>query len=1371
MQHIGLRMKIGLGFGASIILSLALGLIAVEKMSAVDNKSIILTQEFAPEVDVANNLERLALKTMYNMRGYALTGEKSYLRESEKELNEAEKYLNDALVLGARSPNLVKLRENSALLSSTMREYKGLADKTIALNESISDDHVLMDKAAKTFLDSCLAYLSGQTKTREEQIATGSGTMGLREQLRKITRINEIIDLGNNVRIDNFKSQALRNPIIMQNALARFDEMYTKLDELRDSTQQDMNLRDIAATKEAARQYKSTMEDLLSNWLALQDVSNKREAVAANVLEIAQATSKAGIANTLAIANEAESTLSTASTVVIVGLVAASLLGLVVAFSISRIITRPLVAIVGAMEEIAEGDFRREVDFRSKDEVGVLADAFRKIQKSLREKTTQAEAIAAGDFSHTSLMAGERDTLGAALSRMTASLRQFKLQNERSDWIKSGLNMLSAKLTGETDSKRLADTMLRFLASYLGAQIATLYLADDAGTLALQGSYAVGKQGSLADDAFKPGEGLAGQAFLEKDLILTTDIPDDYLRISSSFGESSPRNILALPFTREDKAIGVMELGSFEAFSEMKIAFLRLASESLTVAFDSIQKQAKVRELLERTQTQASQLLDQQEELKSVNEELEEHTQALRRSEENLRQQQEELQALNEELEEKNSALEQQTDMILQKNQDLEEVQRDIERKAAELEITSRYKSEFLANMSHELRTPLNSLLLLSRSLRDNGAGHLSSDEVEAAGIIFKNGKDLLNLINDILDISKIEAGKMSMNLEAVQLDVVTEHLKMDFQHQAEQKGLRLQVEVEEGLPVSILTDAQRLEQILRNLLSNAMKFTEQGAITVRIHRPDLAVEPGRTRLDPSQSIAFTIADTGIGIPADKHRDIFEAFQQVDGSTSRKYGGTGLGLSITRELIWLLGGEIALASELGVGTTFTVTLPVAGPVPMAGAADAGQSSLGPIAQPGRPSVGQAAPAPVSVVSRIPDDRKDVTQEDKAVLIIEDDPDFAKILYNLCHDKGFKALAAATGEEGLALVEQYLPTAVILDIRLPGINGWTVLNSLKKSPVTRHIPVHVISVHDALHDALTMGAIGFLTKPVDREDLDTAIVRIEAMVEKKVKDLLLVEDNADLRKSIKALVGDLGVNVIEVEGGHQALEALRKQRFDCMILDIGLQDMNGFELLKRLENERETGIPPVIVYTGKELTKNEERELRKHAESIIIKGARSEERLLDEVTLFLHRMVSALPQSKQRMIINLHNRDAMLEGKKILIVDDDMRNLFAVSRILEEKGLHVLKAEDGVKALEILESIPEVDLVLLDIMMPVMDGYQTLKKIREQSRFTHLPVIALTAKAMKEDREKCIVAGANDYLSKPVDVDKLLSMMRVWLYGK
>ena len=1042
------------------------------------------------------------------------------------------------------------------------------------------------------------------------------------------------------------------------------------------------------------------------------------------------------------------------SMIILAAVIAAGILfGLGLTAFISRGITKPMGEIVEAMGRIANGDHSRDVPMDRRDEIGVLAEAYRKIQLSLKKKVTLAEAVASGDFSRQVEPSGEADLLGAALARMTDSLRRFKAMADRTDWIKTGLNELSAKLTGELDARTLAGQVLGFLVPYLGAQIATLYLKTEDGRLVLVGSYAFNKRKALAE-SLEMGQGLVGQAALEGQIISVTDIPEDYLRINSSFGDSPPRNILALPLVRGEDLIGVMELGSFTEFSDKKMELLDLAAEPLAAAFDSLSKQAKVRELLNRTQTQAGQLQQQEEELRASNEDLEEQAQALRQSEEELRQQQEELQVLNEELEEKNTFLEEQKSLILSQNQDLDRTRQDLERKAQEVEVASRYKSEFLANMSHELRTPLNSLLILSRSLSDNDAGRLSAEDVESAEIIYKNGHDLLNLINDILDLSKIEAGKMTLELAPVPLRGLTESILKDFKAIAESKNLILAVEMEEGLPAAIRSDSQRLEQILRNLLSNALKFTDKGSVVTRIHRP----RSGSSRLAPDTAVAFSVIDTGIGIPADKQSEIFEAFRQADGSTARRYGGTGLGLSITRELSRILGGEISLLSSPGAGSTFTVTLPEAGPDP--------SEQTDPV---------QAAPAEpeaqATMVPSIPDDREQLTDADKTVLIIEDDPDFAGILANMIRAKGFKVLAAATGEEGLKLAEKHLPLGVLLDVRLPGINGWTVLGSLKDNHLTRHIPVHVISAHDDPRLALNLGAVGFFSKPTSREELDQALERIASVAEKKVKDLLLVEDNPQMRRAVLDLVGDLGVKVTQAETGTQALEALATASFDCMVLDLGLPDMSGLELLKRVEQNPGLSAPPVIVYTGRDLTKDEEREISSHAESIIIKGARSEDRLLDEVTLFLHRMVSSLPRAKQRRLVDLRNRDAMLEGKKILVVDDDMRNLFAIAKVLEDKGLLVVKAEDGNKALSALDSEPRVDLVLLDIMMPGMDGYETLRRIRAQGRFAKLPVIALTAKAMREDREKCLAAGANDYLAKPLDLDKLLSMMRVWLYGK
>lgn len=1032
------------------------------------------------------------------------------------------------------------------------------------------------------------------------------------------------------------------------------------------------------------------------------------------------------------------------------GGVASVLAGFVLSVVMSLSITRPLEKITVYARRIATGESAMLIDIWQKDEVGVLAEAFRELQRSIVEKTRVAEAIAAGDLDQHVRLAGEHDTLGRSINHMTQALQGTRQQNERIDWIKSGVNELSMRMRDETDSRRLAGRLLGFLTPYLGAQAAVLYLLDDDGNLVFQAGYASGNEDGDGPGVV-PADGLAGRAAIEGTLVSISDIPEGCLRVNAAFGDVAPRHMLALPFTYQDRLVGVLELGAFDPFPEQALEFLRRIAEPLAVTFDTLDRQARLRDLLERTQQQAVTLQEQQEELRTANEELEEHAQTLGRSEEELRQQQEELQALNEELEEKNNALEQ--------------ARQDVERKAVDLEVASRYKSEFLANMSHELRTPLNSLLLLSRNLRDNASGRLSADEVEAAGIIYKNGNDLLTLINDILDLAKVEAGKLSLHLESVCLADVGRSILVDFNHVAEAKGIYLRHETEEGLPLTIRTDRRRLEQILRNLVSNALKFTEKGGVVLRLHRADAGLGQPHSGGDGGM-IAFSVSDTGIGIPPDKHQAIFEAFHQVDGTSSRRYGGTGLGLSITRELARLLGGRVTVVSEPGCGSTFTFLVPAEVPAP------ASPIWSLPVAPPA-PGPGPGPAAAALPVPFIPDDRETVGEGDKVILIVEDDPDFATVLRDLARGKGFRAVAAATGEEGLHLAERFAPLGVILDIRLPGISGWTVLGALKRNHATRHIPVHVVSVHDAPRDAVNsqiMGAVGFLNKPVDGEELEQAFEKIASISEKTVKDLLLVEDDPDLRRGIRQLVADLDVNVTEAGSGTQALETLADRRYDCMILDIGLSDMCGFELLRRLEEEGQVSVPPVIVYTGRDLTREEEMELYRHADSIIIKGARSEERLLDEVTLFLHRMVGTLSEPKQRMLLDLHHRDAALEGKKVLVVDDDMRNLFALSKVLTEKGLRILKADDGAKALEVLQAEPDVDAVLMDIMMPGLDGYEAMRRIRRDPRFVDLPLIALTAKAMKEDRGKCLAAGASDYLSKPVDVDKMLSLLRVWLYG-
>jgi len=744
---------------------------------------------------------------------------------------------------------------------------------------------------------------------------------------------------------------------------------------------------------------------------------------------------------------------------------------------------------------------------------------------------------------------------------------------------------------------------------------------------------------------------------------------------------------------------------------------------------------------MEELAKQGEELQTQQEELKQMNEELEEQAQ-------NLKQQQEELQMTNEELEEQTQSLE-------AKNLEVEASKNDIEQKTKQLEISSKYKSEFLANMSHELRTPLNSLLILSKDLSENRNKNLDSIQVESAEIIYKSGCDLLVLINEVLDLSKIEAGKMSINIEPVSLKNFTNELIREFKHHAEQKGLKLNAKLDQKLPELIRTDSQRLNQILKNILSNAIKFTEKGSVSISIDR------------NTESTVIISITDTGIGIMEDKQLAIFEPFQQAEGGTSRKYGGTGLGLSISRELAKLLGGEIKLSSKLNEGSTFSLIIPLEivqeQEYKSANTPDSYREKESALSKPRLLNESKYLNYP-----NVKDDRDTITDDDKTVLIIEDDLKFAAILLKQANKKGFKCLSAATGEDGLSLALKYKPQAIILDMVLPGINGHAILLELKANPSLRHIPVHIISAKERSLELIREGAVEYLMKPVAKEDLEGAFNRIENFVSRKIKNLLIIEDNENSRKAMRILIGNGDVKCFEAATGKEALTLYEQNHIDCIILDIGLPDTSGFELIYKLENIKGHNLPPVIVYTGKELTKEENNELQKYAESIIIKGVKSEERLLDETALFLHRTISNLPKSKQLIINNLYDREAIFNSKKILLVDDDMRNLFALSKILKERGMEIIKAENEKNALEMLNMHPDIELVLMDIMMPEMDGYEAMKQIRSQVKFENLPVIALTAKAMKDDKQKCIDAGANDYITKPIDIERLLSLMRVWL---
>ncbi|CAK8724750.1 hypothetical protein KKHLCK_14880 [Candidatus Electrothrix laxa] len=990
----------------------------------------------------------------------------------------------------------------------------------------------------------------------------------------------------------------------------------------------------------------------------------------------------------------------------------------------------------------------------------------------LRQLTRWSGQVADGDLSILDISApnNEIGQLNRIFRQTVMSLQQAAEENKRYNWLQTGQLELDDQLRGDQSLSELSKRIINYLAAYIGAQIGALYIQDKE-LLQLQASYAYTLRKDLSE-RFALGEGLVGQAALEKKTLIIAKVPDDYIQVHSGLGKRKPHNIVVVPFVYNDSVKAVLELGTFTDFTELQISFLENVGEKLAVAINGAQARNQLQKALAITTEQTDILQSQQDELKTANEELEEQTQRLRASEEELQANQDQLMATNEELEEKNSSLNRQKEKIEQANEDLKLSRIEIERKAKEVAKASKYKSEFLANMSHELRTPLNSLLLLAQTLEKNRKGNLTKDDVESIRIIRNSGKDLLYLINDILDLSKIEAGQMILVQDDILISELLAELKSTFLHLAEEKGLPLHFILAEDVPNVIRSDQKRIDQILKNLLSNALKFTEHGAITVSV---SLCTDPS---VFP-ESIAIAVQDSGVGIPLNKQKIIFEAFQQADGGTARKYGGTGLGLSISRELAELLGGEIRMESKEGEGATFTLYLPLTTPKFMSKQVEKEQhgehskKAVLPMFQLSDEMTDEAIDKIIDKMAEEPqahitDDRKNILENDRTVLVIEDDAHFADLLVRQCREKDLKCIAAPTGENGLQLAGKYLPAAIILDLKLPGISGWEVLETLKNQIETRHIPVHIISAAEVGEvDARNKGVVA-LQKPVSQEQLEISLVNIRETSQQRIRKLLVANRDVEQRKSAIVLIGDHDVQSEGAGSGQEVLERLKQHRYDCLVMGLDFPDMSGLSLLQQLKADKAV-LPPVIIYTDKKLSREETSELRQYASSIIIKGLMSKERLLDEASLFLHRMISTLPETKQRMIRNLHEDDAIFQEKRVLLVDDDMRNVFALAKVLRDRGMITVKAEDGIRALQTLEQ-GEFDLVLMDIMMPVMDGYETIKKIREQSQYEDLPIIALTAKAMQEDRRRCLAAGANDYLAKPVDTERLLALLRLWLYS-
>lgn len=945
-----------------------------------------------------------------------------------------------------------------------------------------------------------------------------------------------------------------------------------------------------------------------------------------------------------------------------------------------------------------------------------------------------------------------------------ANLKAQQLDAERLShvaWLRNGQSELAEQVIGQLTLNLLGRNVLHFFAQYLGAVVAAVYVRQEHGGLVRVASYGFSREQEQHEQSIYSGEGVVGKA-AEQDQIITLDnVPQDYFKVTSGLGEGSPRSVVVVPTSNDDHVNGVIELGFLRELAPRDLEFLELVAENVGTSIEAARYRQRLQEVLAETQQLNEELQVQQEELRTANEELEEQSRILKESQAHLETQQAELEQTNEQLAEQGKALADQRDALDRNNEELHIAQIELEARADELQRSSKYKSEFLANMSHELRTPLNSSLILAKLLAENPQDNLSEEQVKFAESIYSAGNDLLNLINDILDISKVEAGKLDVRPENSSVSRLVEGLRMTFQPLATEKKLEFSVEIQSGTPVSLYTDRQRLEQILKNLLSNAVKFTESGTVSLTVSR------------QPGEGVAFTVRDSGIGIAEEQQESIFEAFRQADGTTNRRYGGTGLGLSISRDLARLLGGSISVTSAPGQGSIFTLVLPEEYVEQEPSQyAEAPVVAVQPPAAPARVT----PPAPVAVrvsppaepIPRFADDREKAPFTKRCILVIEDEVRFAHILYDLAHELGYNCLVAHAADEGFDLAASFIPDAILLDMRLPDHSGLTVLQRLKELPSTRHIPVHVISVEDRQEAALQMGAIGYAVKPTTREELKDVFARLEAKLTQKVKRILLVEDDALQRDSIARLIGDDDIEITAVGFAQDALELLRDNAYDCMIIDLKLPDMLGNELLKRMSIDDICAFPPVIVYTGRNLTRDEEAELLKYSRTIIIKGARSPERLLDEVTLFLHKVESQLSNERQKMLKTARSRDRVFEGRKILVVDDDVRNIFALTSALEHKGAIVEVGRNGLEAIEKLNAVDDIDLVLMDVMMPEMDGYEATIEIRKNPRWRKLPIIAVTAKAMKDDQDRCLQAGSNDYLAKPIDLDRLFSLIRVWL---
>ncbi|NOW04201.1 response regulator [Clostridium beijerinckii] len=1017
-------------------------------------------------------------------------------------------------------------------------------------------------------------------------------------------------------------------------------------------------------------------------------------------------------------------------TIMLAGGITATVVAAIIASLVVRMILKPVKVVTNTFKEIAEENVNLEarLEINSKDELGDMAKYF---------------------------------------NIFMTKLKDLIIENRNQSWLSAGRAELSEELRGIEDINELSLQIISYICRYVDAQIGRIYILTGENKYKLYGGYADKTNGELPDE-FNCGEGLVGQSALERKSILIKNVPENYMKITSGVGEAIPRNILVIPCIYHNEVECIVELGAFNEFTDVQLKFMEQVNENIAISINLTKAQLKMKELLNKTLVQAEELQVQQEELRQNNEELEEQAIILKHSEMNLQTQQEELKVSNEELQEQARELEIQKKVISESNEKLRKANSEIKKKAEDLKLANQYKSEFLANMSHELRTPLNSILVLSQLLENNKDSEILTDKQhEYARTIHSSGENLLRLINDILDLSKVEAGKMDINFEEVYLIELAEDIKRLFNPISLQKGLAFEVRIEEGIPEKIVSDRQRLQQIISNLLANAFKFTSEGLIRMNICKTkEHDIEYFDIKGAPSNLISIEVTDTGIGIPEDKQKLIFEEFKQVDGTISRKFGGTGLGLSISKELAHLLGGTIYLKSKEGMGSTFTLVISSYSSDNIDLKQLEGESySIKNINKETNTTVNDENGSIVSEINYEEIKRK----SERLLLIIEDDKQFLGILSELAEKKGYKVLSVNNGEEGIKLAERYKPDAILLDIGLPDISGWVVADKLKSMEVTMNIPIHVISGRDDMVSVeRKKNLVEWIKKPANLKEIDNLFNNIEVNIPKKLKKLLIIDENSEEVNSIYNNLSEKGFEVTLLDNGLHAYNLMKTEKYDCLILDLKLKDMTGIEFLEKLEEENSINFP-ILIHTKEDITQDDEAKLKKYVDNIIIKGKRSVDRLIDEASLFFNNVDLNLEDKKIQDIKYNHELESSLINKKVLIIDDDMRNVFSLSSALQEKGISVIVGRNGAEGIEKLHENLDIDLIIMDVMMPEMDGYTAMKKIRKEPKLQNIPIIAVTAKAMKDDRQKCIEAGANDYLTKPIEIDRLISLLRVWLY--